>query len=359
MMDFYPCLRPLLMALEPEKAHRLSLLALRAGFVPSYRNNEESLKINLWGRTFQNPLGLAAGFDKDAEAIAPLFNMGFGFVEVGTVTPLPQSGNDRPRVFRDVANESVINRMGFPGKGLEAFTKNILNFRKQNPHTQGILGVNIGINKNTFSPLEDYRQCMQKLISFADYITVNISSPNTPGLRNLQARDELDRLLSGLKPLREIPLFVKIAPDLDPAQRQEIANVLLQHHIDGLIISNTTLSRPSALVQELKDERGGLSGKLLKDITTEVIRDFYRLTHGEIPIIGVGGISSAEDAYEKIRAGASLIQVYTGLMYQGPALITRILDGLAALLKRDGFQHMMEAVGCENDAGKLKAKAVI
>jgi len=357
MINLYPVLRPLLLALEPEKAQRLALLSLKAGLAPSCKNNDESLKTKLWGRDFPNPLGLAAGFDKAAEAIAPLFGMGFGFVEVGTVTPLPQPGNARPRVFRDRMNESVINRLGFPGGGLEPFVENIARFRGKYPATSGILGANIGANKDTPSRLDDYRRCVERLAPFVDYITVNVSSPNTPDLRNLQGREELDRLLSALQ--SEKPLLLKIAPDLSRAERQDIAEVALRHRLDGLVISNTTVRRPPELPQNLKNEKGGLSGRLLKDLSTEMIRDFYQMTQGSIPIIGVGGVASAADAYEKIRAGASLIQVYTALLYQGPALIARILEGLAMLLKRDGFQHVSEAVGAETDTGKTRAKAVV
>lgn len=356
-MDFYPCLRPLLLAMEAETVHRLTLLALKAGLAPSYKNDHPSLKVKLWGREFSNPLGLAAGFDKDAEVIAPMFRMGFGFVEVGTVTPLPQPGNGRPRVFRDVANESVINRLGFPGRGLEPFVENIKRFRRLYPETSGILGVNIGANKDSSSRIDDYRRCLESAAPFADYITVNISSPNTAGLRDLQGKEELGNLLAALK--SEKPLLLKIAPDLTQAERADIAEVALRHHIGGLVISNTTLVRPQELQQNLKDEKGGLSGRLLKDLSTGVIRDFYRMTQGSIPIIGIGGISSAEDAYEKIKAGASLVQLYTSLIYQGPALITRILEGLVVLLRQDGFHHISEAVGIETDTGKIRTKAVV
>lgn len=355
MIDLYPCFRPLLMAMEPERAHRLALLALRAGLAPSYQNNAPALRTTLWGREFRNPLGLAAGFDKDAEAIAPLFGMGFGFVEVGSVTPLPQAGNPRPRVFRDIANQSVVNRMGFPGKGLEAFVKNIRDFRQRHPETPGILGVNIGINKGTASPFDDYRRCMEALSSLAGYMTINVSSPNTAGLRSLQARDELDNLLSRLMPQKQAPVLLKIAPDLNAEERADIAALALRYRIDGLVISNTTVMRPPSLQHNLKNEKGGLSGVLLKTLATESIRDFYQRTEGRLPIVGVGGVSSAEDAYDKIKAGASLVQLYTALLYQGPALITRILDGLTQLLRQDGFQHVSDAVG----TGNVKPKTVI
>ncbi|MBI3440232.1 MAG: quinone-dependent dihydroorotate dehydrogenase [Proteobacteria bacterium] len=356
-MDLYPYFRPLLMAMEPEQAHRLVLGALKAGFGPSNCSHDESLKSTLWSREFKNPLGLAAGFDKDAEAIAPLLALGFGFVEIGTVTPLPQPGNDRPRLFRDRKNESVINRLGFPGKGLEFFARNIDSFRQRAAPVSGVLGVNIGINKGTLSPIDDYRLCLGRLEPLADYITINVSSPNTAGLRDLQARKELDQLLSGLTSTK--PLLLKIAPDLNLAQSVDIAELALQHRIGGLVISNTTLMRPAELAPHLKNEKGGLSGRLLKNLSTELIRDFYQMTGGTIPIIGVGGVSSAEDAYEKIKAGASLVQLYTALIYQGPSLITRILEGLTDLLQRDGLRHMSQAVGVETGTGKVQAKAVV
>jgi dihydroorotate dehydrogenase len=285
-----------------------------------------------------------------------MLGMGFGFVEAGTVTLRPQTGNACPRIFRDIAGESIINRMGFPGGGLEVFLGNVQNFRKK---SSGILGVNIGINKDTPSPAEDYRRCMEALAPFADYIAINVSSPNTAGLRDLQGKEELDRLLTALMAARKKAVLLKIAPDLTPGQRADIAEAALKHHVDGLIISNTTVTRPSVLPENLRDEKGGLSGRLLGGLSTEVIRDFYRLTGGAVPIIGVGGISSAADAYAKIRAGASLVQVYTALVYQGPQLISGILEGLAELLKRDGFQHVSEAVGAEIEAGKAGAKAVV
>jgi dihydroorotate dehydrogenase len=355
MMDIYPYLRPLLLAIDPETAHHLVLKALKCGLGASYHNSHPSLKTTLWGRSFANPLGLAAGFDKTAEVIAPLFNMGFGFVETGTVTPLPQTGNPRPRIFRDVPNESVINRMGFPSEGLEIFLRNIQKYKSAFPQLQGILGVNIGMNKDAADPVAAYRQGIIALAPTADYITINISSPNTVGLRDLQAKEALDKLLAGAVAARNAlqlksppPLLLKIAPDLDAAQRIDIAEAVLRHSIDGLIVSNTTLARPSALKPALKDEKGGLSGRLLTAASTEIIRDMYRLTCGKVPIIGAGGIASAADAYAKIKAGASLIQIYTALIYQGPALVAKILDGLVLLLEQDGFKTIAEAVGTDH-----------
>ncbi len=364
MIDWYPYVRPFFMKMDPEQAHWLALLFLKTGLVLPCKSRGESLKVNLWGREFPNPLGIAAGFDKDAEVIASLFRLGFGFVEAGTVTPLPQPGNDSPRVFRDIANQSIVNRMGFPSKGLDVFVKNVQKFKKRHPHPRGILGVNIGINKEQVSPVDDYRKCMEALAPLADFVTINVSSPNTAGLRKMQEGDLLDGLLAEMRAVRKklvlIPppqIFLKIAPDLEPEQRIDIAEVAMKHCVDALVISNTTITRPAELKSELKEESGGLSGELLKNMSTEVIRDFYRLTHGSVPIIGVGGILSAEDAYEKIKAGASLVQIYTALPYKGLGVIPRILDGLAELLKKDGYKNISEAVGTEISIDEKKAKA--
>ncbi|MBI1214355.1 MAG: quinone-dependent dihydroorotate dehydrogenase [Alphaproteobacteria bacterium] len=352
-MSLYAMIRPMLMAMEPEKAHRLTIAALKKGLGPRRHVEDSTLRMKLWGREFPNPLGMAAGFDKDAEVIGPLFDMGFGFVEAGTVTPLAQPGNPQPRVFRDFANVSIVNRMGFPGRGLEAFAANVAAWRRANPNPPGVLGVNIGINKETKVPFEDYKKGIEKLAALADYIVVNVSSPNTPGLRDLQAKDDLELLLTGLIAVRnstghDPQLLVKVAPDLGEGQRAAIAGLALAHHLDGLVISNTTVTRPPALAAELKGEAGGLSGALLKDISLEVLRDFYRLTEGKIPLIGVGGISSTDDAYARIRAGASLVQVYTGLVYHGPRMVEDILTGLGKRLRDDGFTSVRQAVGADN-----------
>lgn len=362
-MSLYSLIRPLLMKMDAEQAHRLTISLLKTGLGPRYASTDPALKTRLWGREFRNPLGLAAGFDKDAEVIPAMFNMGFGFVEAGTVTPRPQDGNPKPRIFRDVANKSVINRMGFPGRGLDYFAANVARYREKYKQSQGILGVNIGINKDAPSPADDYRAGIAQLASLADYITVNVSSPNTQGLRDLQRKDELDQLMGALMQARngtraKPPLLLKVAPDLDAAQRQAIAEVALRHKIDGLIVSNTTVSRPAGLEAALKEEKGGLSGQLLTGLSMEVIGDFYLLTNGAIPIIGAGGIGSAEDAYAKICAGASLVQVYTALVFEGPGLVAGILEGLSALLKKDNFANIAAAVGSVHASGKRREKAV-
>ncbi|TAL32479.1 MAG: quinone-dependent dihydroorotate dehydrogenase [Alphaproteobacteria bacterium] len=362
-MSLYSLIRPILMKMDAEKAHRMTISLLKTGLGPRYAFTDPVLETTLWGRKFKNPLGLAAGFDKDAEVIPAMFNMGFGFVEAGTVTPRPQDGNPKPRVFRDEKNKSVINRMGFPGKGLSYFADNVESYREKYGPSQGIFGVNIGMNKDAPSPADDYRTGIVRLAPLADYITVNVSSPNTQGLRDLQRRDDLDRLLGALVEARngtsaKPPLLLKVAPDLDAPQRQAIAEVALRHGIDGLIVSNTTVTRPAQLSAPLREEKGGLSGQLLTSLSTGVIGDFYTLTKGVIPVIGAGGIGSAEDAYAKICAGASLVQVYTALVFEGPGLISQILEGLAAMLKRDKFGTIADAVGSAHASGKRQAKAV-
>lgn len=346
----YEMMRPLLLRMDPERAHRVTLRALRAGLVPAYDGADKMLAVKIFGLDFPNPLGLAAGFDKNAEAVVPLLKMGFGFVELGTVTPRPQNGSARPRVFRDLDNKTVINRLGFPGVGFDVFGRNMRRFRAAHGGPKGIVGINLGINKDSPLPVEDYKQGISYLSLYSDYLTINVSSPNTAGLRDLQVRAELDKLLEALMQTRDRdakgqPLLLKVAPDLDAEQRGAVAELIEKHKVDGLIVGNTTVTRPKGLDPALVDERGGLSGALLKDLATERIRDFYRLTAGRVPIIGVGGIASAEDAYAKIRAGASLVQLYTGLIFEGPGLVPEILQGLNLLLARDGFKNVAEAVG--------------
>lgn len=355
-MDFYPLLRGALLAMAPERAHRITLRMLKAGLGPRGGYADDALKTEVFGHVFENPLGLAAGFDKDAEVIAPMLRMGFGFVEAGTVTPLPQAGNPAPRMFRDVRSKSVINRLGFPGRGLEAFAGRIGDFRVRHAGRAGMLGVNIGINKDTASAFEDYSRCLTALAPMADYVVVNVSSPNTPGLRDLQSENMLDALMAGLMavlnsldlpPVARPALLLKVAPDLTQDQRAAVAQLALRHGLGGLVISNTTVERPAALPAHLQTEAGGLSGQLLKDKSCAALRDFYALTEGRLPLIGVGGIASAEDAWQRICAGASLLQVYTGLVYEGPALVTKILRGLSARLRAEGMTNIMQAVGSD------------
>lgn len=338
--------------MDPETAHGLTIQSLRLGLYPRPKTIEPySMRVKLWGLEFPNPVGLAAGFDKNAAVIAPILNMGFGFTEVGTVTPKPQAGNPRPRVFRDTKNQAVINRMGFPNQGLESFKENIKFYRRKK--LRGIVGLNIGMNKDQTEPALDYTLLIKELGLFADYFTINISSPNTPGLRNLQSRENLMPLIEAIKLSRKdfcngakMPaILVKLAPDLTDDQQIELAQAAIDSGIDGLILTNTTLERPDLLDPEFKLEKGGLSGAPVRDKSTAIIHNFYKLTKGKIPIIGAGGISSAQDAYDKIKAGASLVQLYSALVFQGPSLPQDINQGLIKLIKHDGFEHITQAIG--------------
>ncbi len=352
-MDSYSLIRPLVHALTPETAHNLGLLWLRSGLWPRHaKQNHASLNVQALGLSFVNPIGLAAGFDKNAVAINGLFAQGFGFVETGTVTPLPQEGNPKPRIFRLVEDEAVINRLGFNNGGLAAY---IAHFRLRDV-SLGVAGANIGKNKDAQDATADYVQGLQAVYPHADYITVNISSPNTQGLRALQEKHALETLLAALKQTREaclrahgkeVPLLLKIAPDLDQQGREDIAQACLTHGVDGLIVSNTTLARPDTLRSPYKGEQGGLSGRPLLAPANENLRAFYRLLGNKMPLIGVGGIASPEDAYSKIRSGATLVQLYTALVYQGFGLVRRINDGLVHLLQQDGFDHVSEAIGVD------------
>lgn len=353
MTDLYALTRPLMFALSPESAHNAALKMMKCGLMPRVEPVIDSrLHTKLWDLDFANPVGLSAGFDKNAEVIAPILNLGFGFTEVGTVTPKPQDGNPKPRVFRDVENEAVINRLGFPNVGLVAFKDNLEKFRALKNKPSGIVGINIGMNKGQTDPASDYLDLMRVLAPKADYLTINISSPNTPGLRDLQKRAFLIELIGQLQEERARlckdrlpPLLIKLAPDLSEAQQEELASAALDAQIDGLILTNTTLDRPETLEPSFRAEKGGLSGAPVRDKSTKMIRSFYTLTKGQIPIIGVGGISTAEHAYEKIKAGASLVQLYTGMIYQGPRIARNINEGLAEYLARDGFKNISEAVG--------------
>jgi dihydroorotate dehydrogenase len=291
---------------------------------------------------FPNPVGLAAGFDKDAEAFGPMLSLGFGFVEVGTVTPRPQPGNPRPRLFRLEEDEAVINRMGFNNQGHAAALK-----RLQSRWGNGIIGVNIGANKDSPDPIADYVAGVRTMAPVADYLTINISSPNTPGLRQLQDRGALDALLSAVRETGAgKPLFLKVAPDLEPGDPDRIVRAATANGIAALIVANTTISRPP-LKSRLAAEVGGLSGAPLKPLALDALRAFRSASGGEIPLVGVGGIASADDAWERIRAGASLVQLYTAMVYQGPGVVRRIVCGLEARLRREGFANIAEAVGSE------------
>ena len=305
----------------------------------------------LWGLDFANPVGLAAGFDKDAEAWSPLLAQGFGFVETGTVTPLPQPGNPRPRVFRLVKDAAVINRLGFNSKGAEHAARNLSRDRPR----AGPVGVNIGKNALSADAALDYAAGVRAFAGLADYLVVNVSSPNTPGLRALQGRAALAALLDAVNgalaqaaPGKRPPLLLKVAPDLTDADKRDIADIALAKRIDGLIATNTTVERPASLQDANRGEQGGLSGRPLFEPSTRVLGDFYKLTQGRLPLVGVGGIASGADAYAKIRAGASLVELYTALVYAGPGLIARIKRELVHCLDRDGFGNVAAAVGADH-----------
>ena len=335
----FAALRPLLFRLDPERAHDLTLAALATGLGPSAPPDDPLLATTLAGLALPNPLGLAAGFDKDARVPAAMLRMGFGFVEVGTVTPRRQAGNPRPRVFRLVASHAVINRLGFNNSGVAAA---IARLRARRP--TGIVGVNIGANKESADRIADYAYGARAAAPLADYLTVNVSSPNTPGLRGLQDPGELTALIAAvLVAAPGTPVFIKVAPDLDAAAIEGIARVAQGSGIAGLIVSNTTLARPGVT----SAEGGGLSGAPLFAPSTEVLRAFARATGGTLPLIGVGGVASGADAYAKLRAGGTAVQLYTGLIYHGPALVGRIKADLAGLLRRDGFASVAQAVGVD------------
>ncbi len=342
----YPILRSFAFALDAERAHRATIAALK--LLPAGRpaTSDPLLSVQVAGLDFPNPVGLAAGFDKDAEVFGQMLGFGFGFVEVGTLSPLPQAGNPRPRLFRLAEDEAVINRMGFNNAGQAAALQRLAARRRG-----GLVGVNLGANKDRASgdaAIADYSAGVVAMTGVADYLTINISSPNTPGLRGLQDEGALDALLAAIIEVRGAgpPIFLKVAPDLEPAQVDAIARTALERKLDGLIVGNTTLSRPS-LRSTYREEAGGLSGTPLKRLALARLRDFRSATSGELPLIAAGGIASGEDAFERIRAGASLIQLYTALVYHGPGLARQINRELKRLLADHGFARLTDAIGTE------------
>ncbi len=351
----YAYVGPLLRRIDAERAHRLSIAALRSGLVPGVGPvTDPVLATRVWGRQFPNPIGLAAGFDKNAEVPDRVLEQGFGFVEVGTVTPRPQRGNPRPRLFRLLEDGAVINRMGFNNDGLKAVARRLAHRRQS--RAGGIVGGNVGPNRDAADPAGACAEGVAVLAPLVDYVVVNVSSPNTPGLRALQRRTALVDLLGRVREARDgsrsaTPLLVKVAPDLADEECEDIAQVVLDAGIDGLIATNTTVQRPPGLRGRYRGETGGLSGAPLFERSTQVLATFRRLTAGRLPLIGVGGIASGADAYAKIRAGASLVQLYTALVWHGPALLERIATDLAALLRRDGFASVAAAVGADVDGG--------
>jgi dihydroorotate dehydrogenase len=331
---------PVMRMLDPETAHRLSLQALRFGLAGSDTSSDDpALAVPAFGRVLRNPIGLAAGFDKDGVAIDALGRLGFGFVEAGTVTPRPQAGNPRPRLFRLSADRAVINRMGFNNGGVAGLLPRLAAADRR----QIAVGANLGINKEGAVPEADYPALVKAVEACTDYITINISSPNTPGLRDLQGEQRLAAILDAIT--TRTPLFVKIAPDLSDAGLEAVVETCLARRVAGLIISNTTIARPDFLQSPEKSETGGLSGAPLFEPSTRMLAKTYRLSQGRLMLIGAGGIFSASDAFAKILAGATLVQLYTAFAYHGPALIPRLKSGLAAHLKQRGLNAITDAIG--------------
>ena len=344
-MAFYRFLRPLVFALDAESAHRATIAALR--WAPKRRppSFPASLTTSVAGLGFPSPVGLAAGFDKDAEVSAEMLGLGLGFVEVGTLTPRPQNGNPRPRLFRLAQDGAVINRMGFNNRGQAMALARL----QRRDRSLGVVGVNVGANKDSADRIADYAQGVRAMAPVADYLTVNISSPNTPGLRNLQSGGELAELLAAVREAREIggpPVFLKVAPDLEGGDHERIARAALDHGVNALIVANTTVARPP-LRSRYANEAGGLSGRPLTGIALDQLRRFRSIVGTELPLIAAGGIASADDAWARIRAGASLVQLYTALVYEGPGLARRIAAGLAERIEQEGMSTISEAVGSE------------
>ena len=344
----FSILRPFLFSLDPETAHDLAIKSLKFNYLPSKMfevEDEQILNTELLGKNFPNPVGLAAGFDKSAEVYNSLLRFGFGFVEVGTVTPLKQFGNSKPRIFRLEEDGALINRLGFNNDGIEIIKKRIKSEKKK-----GVLGINIGPNKNTKDQKNDFCLGLKNFFDIADYITINISSPNTEGLRDFHDQEKLKDLLLALNKIKNenkinIPLLLKISPDIVDNHISEIADVAIKNDISGIILTNTTDGNRDKLMNNFKKEEGGLSGKPLQQISTDMIKKFYKQLNGKIPIIGVGGVNSGKSAYEKITAGASLLQLYTGLVYKGPLLVKNIKKELIQILKSEGLNNIKDAVG--------------
>ena len=350
MIDLFPLIRPFVFKMDSEKAHDLTIKLLKKGLSPTFFNGDDDpvLATDAFGFHFDNPVGLAAGFDKNAEVMDAMLREGFGFVEAGTVTPKPQGGNEKPRLFRLKEDRAVVNRFGFNNEGLRAFSKRM----RERQSEPGIVGANVGANKDAVDRAADYETCIRLLNGAASYFTVNISSPNTPGLRALQSKEALTDLLTRVVEARNegppTPILLKIAPDLTDEDKEDIVSVSLTSGIDGLIVSNTTIERPDSLLSVDANEGGGLSGAPLFAPSTKVLSDIYHLSEGKIPLVGVGGIANGRDAYAKIRAGASLVQIYSMMVYEGTGLVTRVKKELATCLKADGFTSVKDAVGADH-----------
>ena len=345
------CLR----RLPPETAHNAALSLLRLAPLPAPPPPAPVLPVTLWGLRFPTPVGLASGFDKDARCPDAAARLGLGFGEVGTVTPRPQPGNPRPRLFRLRRERALINRYGFNSAGLEKVAERLERWRRSNSAPRRPLGINIGVNKDSADPARDYAAGLTRVAALADYVAVNVSSPNTPGLRTWQTGDTLDRLLTALADAHARldappPILLKLAPEIDDEALEALFNAIDGAPVAGLILTNTTTARPSGLVSREREEEGGLSGPPLAPRALEVLRLAYALSGGRLPLIGVGGIDSAEAAHARIRAGASLVQLYTGLVYRGPRLVGEITQQLARLLEADGFASVTDAVGADHRA---------
>ncbi len=343
-VHLYPLIRPVAFTMDAETAHRATIAALR--LMPPHQAPPlpASLKTRVAGLDFPSPVGLAAGFDKDAEVPEQMLTLGFGFVEVGTVTPRPQEGNPRPRLFRLTEDQAVINRMGFNNRGQPSAFDRL----QQCSHSHGIIGVNVGANKDSPDRISDYVSGVRAMSPVARYLTINISSPNTPGLRGLHDEGALDDLLAAVREARSNkPVFLKVAPDLENGDAERIVRAALKHRIDALIVGNTTVSRPP-LKSRYSNQSGGLSGAPLKPLALKTLRQFRSASGGAIPLIGVGGIANADDAWQRIRAGASLIQLYTAMVYDGPGIAMRVARGLAKRLKLEGFNSIEDLIGSES-----------
>jgi len=344
----FSILKPFLFKLDPEAAHDLAINSLKFNPLPGKMfevEDEQILKIELLGKNFPNPIGIAAGFDKSAEAYNSLLKLGFGFVEVGTVTPLKQFGNPKPRVFRLEDDEALINRLGFNNDGMKT-VKNRIKLEGK----KGILGVNIGPNKDTKDQKNDFCLGLEFFFDIADYVTINISSPNTEGLRDFHNQNQLQDLLSSLNKIKKdnktnVPLLLKVSPDIKENHISEIGSLAIKNDISAIILTNTTIGNKDSLISESKKEQGGLSGEPIRQLSTNMIKKFYKELNGKIPIIGVGGVNSGKSAYEKIIAGASLLQLYTGFVYRGPSTAKDIKKELIQILKSEGIKNIKDAIG--------------
>lgn len=341
----FSLIRPAIHALDPERAHRFSIEALKLAPLPHSRHSDASLSVKVAGIRFPNPVGVAAGYDKDAEVPDALLGLGFGFVEVGSITPRPQEGNPKPRLFRLSRDRAVINRMGFNNAGADVAERRL----RARAAKGGVIGINVGANKDSDDRIADYATMVRRMAPYASYLTANISSPNTPGLRALQDEGALTGLLDAVMEAPGAdgpPVFLKVAPDLEPADVDAIARIAIDKGLGALIVSNTTIFRPDLQSRD-RDETGGLSGAPLKPLALQRLRDFRSATGGAIPLVGVGGIATIDDAWERIRAGASLVQVYSAMVYEAPGLGRSIARGLSRKLREHGMASIEEAVGSE------------